>query len=180
MVLRMQPWYVMILLGMAGCNGTIDPNGGLDMRLIRAAEAAGLPVAAVEPSDTILTLFSDVSRADQIALLSSAIAEVDQTGNALATLTEAYFRGEVRLIWEFTVWQAAQRPGVTPEEVAQEAALMDEVMIAGRNRAWIPVIETAAEAGPIFVAVGALHLPGEEGVLNLLARNGWQITPFGQ
>ncbi|MGH6944671.1 MAG: TraB/GumN family protein, partial [Geminicoccaceae bacterium] len=30
--------------------------------------------------------------------------------------------------------------------------------------------------GAAFVAVGALHLPGEQGILNLLARKGYTVT----
>ena len=47
-----------------------------------------------------------------------------------------------------------------------------------RNRAWLPVIEAQAAKGQLVVAFGALHLPGETGVLNLLAQNGWKISPW--
>jgi uncharacterized protein YbaP (TraB family) len=40
------------------------------------------------------------------------------------------------------------------------------------------VIEEAASAGPLVVAFGALHLSGEDGVLNLLAKSGWTIEPL--
>ena len=30
--------------------------------------------------------------------------------------------------------------------------------------------------GKAFIAVGALHLPGDEGILNLLQRDGYRIT----
>jgi uncharacterized protein YbaP (TraB family) len=48
-------------------------------------------------------------------------------------------------------------------------------MISSRNAAWVPVLEGAAQKGPVLAAFGALHLPGEHGVLNLLAQNGWTI-----
>lgn len=49
-----------------------------------------------------------------------------------------------------------------------------------RNRAWIPVIEAAAGEGPVFAALGALHLSGADGVLALLQRKGFAIErlPF--
>lgn len=177
-VARLQPWYVMILLGMTGCNGSIDPAGGLDMQLMAAAKAKGVPIRALEPADMILTLFSGVSRADQLALLTTALGEASQEGDGMATLTEAYFRGQSRLMWEFTVWETAQLPGVTPAEALRQEEQMELLLITGRNRAWVPRIEAAAKAGPVFVAVGALHLPGQAGVLNLLAQDGWQITPL--
>jgi uncharacterized protein YbaP (TraB family) len=39
----------------------------------------------------------------------------------------------------------------------------------------VPVLEKAARQGPILAAFGALHLPGDKGVLALLAQNGWTI-----
>lgn len=47
-----------------------------------------------------------------------------------------------------------------------------------RNRSWIPVIEKQMEMEPTFIAVGAGHLAGEHGVLNLLKLKGYEITPI--
>ena len=57
-----------------------------------------------------------------------------------------------------------------------ELALVDRAMISSRNAAWIPVLEAEAAHGPILAAFGALHLPGDTGVLNLLAQRGWTVT----
>lgn len=48
-------------------------------------------------------------------------------------------------------------------------------MLVHRNAAWIPVIE-ATEGTTLVVAVGALHLPGETGILNLLQQQGYSLT----
>ena len=57
-------------------------------------------------------------------------------------------------------------------------AKLEEALMISRNRAWIPVIEEAAAQGPVVAAFGALHLSGEDGVLNLLAKDGWTVTPL--
>jgi uncharacterized protein YbaP (TraB family) len=56
-------------------------------------------------------------------------------------------------------------PGYTRAEVDAEFAKMEQILIADRNRAWIPVLTGAAQEGPVFAAFGALHLSGEAGVL---------------
>ncbi|MDD8022590.1 MAG: TraB/GumN family protein, partial [Paracoccaceae bacterium] len=54
--------------------------------------------------------------------------------------------------------------------------LSEELLIATRNRAWLPVIEDALADGPAVLAAGALHLSGEAGLLALLRADGFTIT----
>ena len=49
-------------------------------------------------------------------------------------------------------------------------------LLTRRNRLMAERMQAALEAGNAFVAVGALHLPGEEGILALLERRGFEIT----
>jgi uncharacterized protein YbaP (TraB family) len=49
--------------------------------------------------------------------------------------------------------------------------------IVKRNQKWIPVIAELIQKKSAFIAVGAAHLPGEEGVLHLLKESGYTITP---
>ena len=65
--------------------------------------------------------------------------------------------------------------GYTPDQIDAEFARMEEVLMAGRNRSWIPVLTDAAAQGPVFAAFGALHLSGEDGVLNLLQKEGFTL-----
>jgi uncharacterized protein YbaP (TraB family) len=53
-----------------------------------------------------------------------------------------------------------------------------ELFLNIRNRNWIPVIESMIREKSAFVAVGAAHLPGEEGVINLLKKQGYVLTPI--
>ena len=53
-----------------------------------------------------------------------------------------------------------------------QAKLLDD-----RNRAWIPKLETAFKEKPTFVAVGAGHLGGKNGVIRLLRKRGYKVTP---
>lgn len=177
---KLQPWYLTLLLSVPVCALEAATQGGrgLDGLLIEAAGTRGLPVRALEPYDTVLRLFGDMPEAEQIEMITSTLAMEAQSEDMGATLATAYFAGESRLVWEFMQLQSLQLPGQTPERVAEDFARMDEAMIAGRNRAWIPLIEAEAERGPVLVAFGALHLSGEEGVLNLLARQGFDIEPL--
>jgi len=98
-----------------------------------------------------------------------------QSDDMATTLADSYFAGDSRLFWAYTVRALATLPGMTQTEADREMALIEKAMITGRNAAWVPVLEDAAQKGPVLAAFGALHLPGEAGVLNLLAQNGWTL-----
>lgn len=53
----------------------------------------------------------------------------------------------------------------------------NEVFLVQRNRNWIPVIEQTAKSKPTLFAVGAAHLAGENGVIELLRQQGYKVTP---
>jgi uncharacterized protein len=177
MASRFRPWYVTMLLSIPPCAmATAMDRSGLDQRLIERAEAAGKPVEALEPFDTALKLFDQMGPEAQLAMIRATLALEDRAEDQMATLTATYFAQRSRLLWEYTRHIALTLPGTSPEQAEAEFAAMEESLVNARNRAWIPVIEAAAVEGPLFVGFGALHLAGEEGVLNLLARNGWTVT----
>jgi uncharacterized protein YbaP (TraB family) len=177
MASRFRPWYVTMLLSIPPCAmSTAMDRSGLDRRLIERAAAAGKPVAALEPFDTALKLFDQMGPEAQLSMIRATLALEDRAEDQMATLTATYFAERSRLLWEYTRHIALTLPGTPPEQAEAEFAAMEEALVNARNRAWIPVIEAAAAKGPLFVGFGALHLSGEEGVLNLLAQNGWTVT----
>jgi uncharacterized protein len=51
-------------------------------------------------------------------------------------------------------------------------------MITVRNRHMAERAEATLNAGNAFMAVGALHLPGPEGLVSLLQQKGFTVTPI--
>jgi uncharacterized protein YbaP (TraB family) len=47
-----------------------------------------------------------------------------------------------------------------------------------RNQKWIPQMEKMMESKSVFFAVGAAHLAGPEGVIELLIKKGYTLTPI--
>jgi uncharacterized protein YbaP (TraB family) len=54
----------------------------------------------------------------------------------------------------------------------------EDVFLNNRNESWIPVIENLISKQPTFIAVGAAHLGGTKGVLNLMKLKGYVIEPI--
>lgn len=179
---RMRPWFVAMLLGVAPCAFEAVRAGGkgLDHRLIAEAQARALPIRALEPHDTIFRLFADLPQDEALALLRASVAMADQSGDMTATLANAYFAGRSQMLWDFTLQRAAAQPGADRTALERQFALLEEEMVNRRNASWIPVLLEAAAQGPVLAAFGALHMPGESGVLALLQAEGFAITPLSE
>ena len=188
MVSRLRPWYVSMMLGISPCMmGQIKARGdtaGLDHRLMQVAADAGVPVRALEPWDTVLTLFDGMSDAEELDMIRAALPAARLADDYATTTIEAYFRGDIWAIWEFGRLDAYDHAGMDRASVDRQVQLAEDRLMTGRNRGWIaPLTEAATAAAargkPVVAAFGALHLPGEDGVLRLLERDGWTITAGG-
>jgi hypothetical protein len=176
MAAKLQPWYVAVMLAIPPCAmaNMADPKG-LDGLIIDTALEKGIPVRGLEPFDTVFRIFDSMTEQEMIAMIEATLAVDDRAEDYSATLADSYFAGESRIIWEYMRDESYSLPGYTRDQIDAEFARMEEVLMAGRNRAWIPVLTEAAATGPVFAAFGALHLSGEEGVLNLLQEEGFTL-----
>jgi len=174
---KFQPWYVLTLLSIPPCamSSMTEKPKGLDGMVIDTAQAAGVPVRGLEPFDTLFTIFGELTTDDLTEMLASTLAIEDKSEDYFTTLVDSYFAGESRKAWELMRFISYDMPGYTRAEVDAEFAKMEEIVAARRNRAWIPVLTEASAKGPVFSAFGALHLSGEDGVLNLLQKEGFTL-----
>lgn len=177
MAAKFQPWYVLTLLSIPPCAMTqmTSKPKGLDGMVIDTAQASGVPVRGLEPFDTLFAIFDQLSTEELTEMLAATLAIEDKSEDYFTTLVDSYFAGESRKAWELMRFISYDMPGYTRAQVDEEFAKMEEIVAAKRNRAWIPVLTEAAAKGPVFTAFGALHLSGEDGVLNLLQEEGFTL-----
>ena len=184
---RLRPWYVAVMLGMSPCMLRIVQErgdaGGLDHLLIEQAKAADVPIRALEPWDTLFTLFGGMTAREEEDMIRAAMPAAEHADDYTVTLTDAYFDGDSWMIWEFGRFDAYDSSGLGRAEVDDQMRLAQEKLMDQRNAGWIaPLAGAAAEAAGqgkgVVAGFGALHLPGENGVLRLLERDGWTIRPI--
>jgi len=180
---RFKPWYVSVLLAMPPCmsQSMQEVKNGLDFRLMRAASEAGVTLSALEPWDTMFSVFGDEPVDVQIRNLLLGLETLEDSEDMLATLRAAYFDEAHAEGWEVSRWKVLQTDGMDPAESAALFDQMERDLLHVRNRAWIPVILDALEGRrQIAVAFGAGHLSGRLGVLALLEAEGFQLErlPF--
>ncbi len=177
LVAKMRPAFLSMILSIPPCalEEIAQGGGGLDKALMAEAAARDLPVRAVEPYDTLFTLFEEIPQEDTEAMIRATLVGAEDGPSNSVTMGNLYFARQPRLIWEFSRHEALAA-GLDPEEVAAQMDLAEELLVVRRNRAWIAPIEAALAEGPAVLAVGALHLSGAAGVLALLEAEGFTVT----
>ena len=161
---RMKPWAAAITLSMPA------PETGevLDMRLYQRALQAGKPVSGLETISEQLAIFEDLSEQEQLRLLRDAVENFAEIDRLHRELIHAWLQRDLDTLMAINseTLQAGDR---------ELAAEFEERLIASRNRLMAERLQPYLQEGEVFVAVGALHLPGETGLLNLLRQQGYTV-----
>ena len=164
---RLEPWAVaLVLMQLELVRLGLDPEAGVEQQLERRAQRDGKPITGLETLDQQLDLLDRMSYADQARFLALTIAEVDDMDTELTKLIGAWRSGDLAAL-EATLL----------EEYASFPALY-RALVTDRNRRWIPQIERLlSQKDDTLLVVGALHLVGEDGLLALLRKRGYTVTP---
>ncbi|MEY1556773.1 TraB/GumN family protein [Yoonia sp. R2331] len=179
MAAKMQPWYLAQALAIPACTMPDLASGarGLDHMLIDVALDANVPIAAVEDWDTLFTIMREGSTEEQLEMLQMGLVPPEVQTSLFVSMLNSYFAEDVVTIWEASRLSTKDIPAMDPARADALFADAEQKILLDRNLAWIPRIMTATAAHDrVVVAVGAAHLPGEQGVLNLLQSDGWTLT----
>lgn len=174
MTAKMKPFFVSMMLGMSPCKMRLMQQGelGIDRALAEALAAEDLPTRSIEDYRTAAKLFDAFSPEKQIEFLRLSLLELVNPDDMVETLYQSYISEEVALIWEYTQALSLETGGAS---AAEDFATFEQLLLTDRNLAWQKELRTAPEQ-QILVVVGAAHLPGAFGMLNLLAQEGYSIT----
>ena len=164
---RMKPWAAMMTLS------TPPPETGffMDLSISLRANGAGLKTIGLETLEQQLSFLQDMPMQMQLDLLEQAIAEFDQVDQAHDEMVEAYLKDNLHVLQALS---DEQLTGVSTE--AGEYFM--ESGIRARNHRMAKALWPYIEHSKVFVAVGALHLPGDDGLLSLLRARGYQLAPL--
>lgn len=156
----MKPWAAFTTLSMPAGSGA-EP---LDLKLMSAAQAAGKQVVGLESVDEQLAVFENVPQAEQVDMLKEVACHYDTFQTELGEMVDAYVaRDLVALVEQSERYKSAGKE-----------AFMDQLLYA-RNARMAERMLPLLAAGHAFIAVGALHLPGPRGVLQLLEQQGYHV-----
>ncbi len=169
---RMKPWVLNSLLALPKCERERKSHGEkfLDEALAVNAMAAGRDVEGLE---TAAEQFEAIARVPLDIHMRSLVAALDHGGqieDMMETLVSLYLRGDIGLA------DPALRK-LSPDGLTDaEYDLFQRYVVTDRNRVMADRAVPILDKGGAFIAVGALHLPGKEGLVALLREKGFRLT----
>ncbi|HSD61824.1 MAG TPA: TraB/GumN family protein [Burkholderiales bacterium] len=166
---QLKPWAVLISLVVP------DEAGGviLDHELLHRAMQQRKPVYQLETVMEQIALFDDIPLDIQVLLLSDALRRFDVLAGFSHRTLEAWLAQDLVGIWSAST---ALMEGAGPAARHQEYFIRR--VINGRSVIMAHRMQARLREGNAFFAVGALHLYGEQGVLSLLEKEGFRVTPM--
>lgn len=131
----------------------------------KTATASDIPLAGLETAADQLAIFDNLSDEDQVNMVMETLRNPGEGKEVLRKMQELYQLQDVDSLYQLIT----EDSDVIAEE---QNALLD-----ARNKRWIPQIEDHIAAGKTFIAVGAGHLGGPNGVIRLLEKRGYTLIP---
>ena len=145
-----------------------NPSKLIDAHFQQVAKKAGKRVAGLETVDfQIGTLYKGATIERQKQQLFCMVDNDEYYSLQMRELAAAYFSQDIKAVQDITEEKLGNMCDSTPEE--------EEALIYGRNAAWAEKMPAMMNEAPTLFVVGAAHLPGEKGVLELLKANGYII-----
>ena len=171
LVRRYKPWGLVVLLSVPVdqmrammANGVV-----LDTMLQQQAADAGKTLVGLETAAEQVAVFDELPETDQVALLASLVASKEENDLAFDLMLRLYLERDLAGI--LSVDQALE----DSEEAALIARFMERLKTR-RDASMFERLQPLLEGGGLFIAVGALHLTGESGLLERFAGAGYDVT----
>ncbi|MDF7775045.1 TraB/GumN family protein [Sphingomonas sp. AOB5] len=160
-----EPWLAAIQLAVLPTRSQgYDSEDGVEAVLTKAAKASGKPVTGLETAREQFGMFDRLSPAAQQLLLSQAVDGSNEMGFTVARIVAAWSKGDTDTLAKLMNDELTQSP-----ELAR-------TLLTARNQRWAALIAARMDRpGVVFVAVGAGHLAGPQGLQIELARHGFRV-----
>lgn len=174
-VIKMKPYILTSMVALSTCEISRKSQGipFLDVKLALDAKAAGKDVKGVETLQEQLEAMASMPIEFHVRSLMSTVRYPDYTRDMMETTLRLYLRGQIGLIFPAGAYFA-------PEKKASDFKDMNEFenrLITTRNHHMADRADPMLAKGDVFMAVGALHLIGDQGLVELFRQKGYTVTP---
>ncbi len=172
---KMRPWMISSMIALPACEMQRKKGGApfLDIKLAQDAKAAGKKIDGLETIGEQINAMNSVPMDLQMRSLVEMVAMGDKMDDIMETMIALYVEGRPGLIMPFM--KSLSDKGMA--SMSDEAyGKFEEIMVNARNKVMAARAEKILGEGNAFIAVGALHLPGDKGLVELFRQAGYVVT----
>ena len=163
-----EPWFIAVTISIVEMTKQgLDPKLGLDNHFMDQALAAGKPTGGLERAQEQIAVLDGMDATEQRQFLAESLQEAEKGAAETQRLHAAWRRGDAEELWN----------GMVADMRTQYPRLYQRINV-DRNDAWVPKIRRIlGQPGDddALVVVGALHLLGDDGVVEKLRARGYQV-----
>lgn len=171
MVERMTPATITnnltIALCMKNSHREIANQNTIDTHLQRVAKESGKPTIGLETMSLQAKILFSMPMERQVELLMCLVDNLEYYTIQTASLSDAYYAQDIKKIQEVMEATIGTSCDSTPEEKNR--------LINNRNLNWAKQMPAIMGTKPTLFAVGAAHLPGQDGIIQLLRNAGYTV-----
>jgi len=162
---QFKPWFFIMTLSVFKLNMLgFSSQNGIDTLLYSKATQSGKKVLGLETFEQQMDMLDTMSKIDQDELVRQAIQDLDVLEEELDTILNAWSTGDMDKL-EATILKSFK-----------EFPDIYRVIITERNKKWIKRIESfLGEKENHMLVVGAAHLAGNDGLVELLKKKGYPV-----
>ncbi len=142
----------------------------LDKLVETWGKAAGAEIIGLESLEEQFAAFNSIPLNDQITLVENGVHAKDFAQDIYSTTIDLYKTRQLGLIMPLSLLYVRDRLKSLSANASFKAILINK-----RNRTMHERALPHVQKGGAFIAVGALHLPGKEGLVNLFKQSGFQV-----
>ncbi len=163
MMNRFKPFFVSSMIGesMMGC----EKVNGMEMQIMKEAKQYKKEIRGLESIEFQASIFDSIPYEHQAKELVKYVDSIESYRKVMAEMVEVYRTQNLTKMEELMV---KSDPGLE--------GYMD-LLLYKRNHNWIGSMQEQMKEVSTLFAVGAGHLPGKEGVLQLLRDKGYKVRP---
>jgi uncharacterized protein YbaP (TraB family) len=137
-----------------------------DLTIMSLAAEKNIPLIGLETIEEQLGFFDEIPMASMAEMILETIRNQEEEKENTLKLMEFYSKEKVDKLIPLL------------EKQSVEIMNFEDVFLYNRNKAWVPKIEKEIKNKACFVAVGAAHLFGKKGLIELLRAAGYTLTPI--
>jgi hypothetical protein len=158
------PWFVATtILQLELAKRGFSPEFGIEQILANRAAGDDKPIRGLETSAEQFALLAGMPLPQQKRFLMMTLEESDQIDAQVGELVQAWREGDVNRLAELLSGEFEEFPDLYRR------------LTADRNRAWIgPIVDLLDDRDDYLIVVGALHLVGDDSVIELLEERGFE------